>query len=471
MALLIIRNAEIRPGRLQDVLIDKGRISRIADAFPDEADDQIDAKGGALLPGLNDHHLHLASLAIAKSSVDCGPPTVCNPTQLSETLRSQAAGHKHDQWVRGINYHESVAGDIDAAWLDACVNTCPLRVQHRGGRLWVFNSRALELLAPKNKDPFERVKGRLTGRLIDGDEFLRSRLRSQFPDLSTVSRELAGFGITGVTDTTPQNNWETLAHFNTAKANGQLQQSLRVMGNASLDESSSVDLVDDIAIGAHKFHLLESKLPDLDTIIAAIKHSHSVDRNVAFHCVTRTELVFALAAIAAAECLPGDRIEHASVAPPETVEQMRELGLTVVTQPVFVRQRGDQYLRDVAREDQPWLYRLKGLLDSGICLAGSSDAPFGSINPWLAMHAAVTRTTQSGATLEEGEALTPEQALALYASPLESPGKAPPPLQEGQCADLCLLSTRWSVARANLQAVEVQLTLKNGQKCDTSPSG
>ena len=41
-------------------------------------------------------------------------------------------------------------------------------------------------------------------------------------------------------------------------------------------------------------------------------------------------------------------LEHASVAPTDAMERIRSLGLTVVTQPGFVFERGDAYRRDVA---------------------------------------------------------------------------------------------------------------------------
>lgn len=469
----LIRNAELPSGQRRDVTIKNGRIHAMAERLEaTEADQQIDANGGALLPGLNDHHLHLAALATARSSVACGPPDITSSQALSRVLQAKAEARADTDWLRGIGYHESVAGDIDVAWLDAQQSRCPIRIQHRGGRLWVFNSRALELLRPQSGDPFERVGGRLTGRLLDADAFLRKKLGATFPNLTSVSRELASFGVTGVTDTTPQNNNETRAHFQAAIAERQLKQHLIMMGDSSLDGSKGVhDKQSRLQVGAHKFHLLESNLPDFDSITAAIIRSHNADRAVAFHCVTRTELVFALAALRRAGTHAGDRIEHASVTPPELAEQLRSLQLTVVTQPGFVARRGDQYLRDVAQEDQPWLYRVQGLLQAGIRVAGSSDAPFGLTNPWLGMHTAVTRLTDSGVPLVEEEAVTPEQALALYTSPLSAPGQTSPALLEGAPADLCLLTQPWVRARADLSQVAVRLTLRDGSQIYPSPSG
>ena len=51
----------------------------------------------------------------------------------------------------------------------------------------------------------ERVAGEPTGRLYEGDQWLRSRLPGDLPDLREVSTRLAGYGVTGLTDATPAN--------------------------------------------------------------------------------------------------------------------------------------------------------------------------------------------------------------------------------------------------------------------------
>jgi predicted amidohydrolase YtcJ len=139
-----------------------------------------------------------------------------------------------------------------------------------------------------------------------------------------------------------------------------------------------------------------------------------------FHYVTRAELVYALGALREAGATALDRIEHASITPPELLEEVRALGLTVVSQPGFIAERGDAYPDQVEAADQPWLYRLRGFLEAGVPLAGSTDAPFGAADRWAAMQAAVSRRSAGGRVLGAGEALSPEQALALFTTPLKS---------------------------------------------------
>ncbi len=456
---MLIRRAELDGERLADVRIDAGRISAIREQLAAQGGEmELDAGGAALLPGLHDHHLHLFSLAASRASVACGPPQIQSGAALEAALHAAAGDQK--SWLRGIGYHESVAGEIDRDWLDAHGPARPLRIQHRSGRLWLLNSLALQQLeVGEGSDPLERVAGRSTGRLYDADDWLRTRLPRQRTSLHSVSQLLASYGVTGVTDTTPQNSADTWRDFAAAQARGELLQKLMLMGDASLDAVSDQP---GLLRGARKFHLHEHELPAFDTLCAEIRQSHRAGRGAAFHCVTRTDLVFALAALREAGGHAGDRIEHASVTPPELLAELLAQGLTVVAQPHFINERGDQYVQDVAAEEQPWLYRLRGLLDAGVPLAGGSDAPFGEPDPWAAMQAAVSRRSRSGRLMAADEALTPEQALALFTTPLEAPGSAPRRLAVGQPADLCLLDRSWAEARRDLGAVQVRQTWREG---------
>ena len=83
-------------------------------------------------------------------------------------------------------------------------------------------------------------------------------------------------------------------------------------------------------------------------------------RPVAVPCVTRVQLVLALAAPQEVGRRPGDRIEHGAVIPKECLADLR--GLTVVTQPHFVAERAAQYRSEVPAADLPDLWRLRSLL-------------------------------------------------------------------------------------------------------------
>ena len=226
------------------------------------------------------------------------------------------------------------------------------------------------------------------------------------------------------------------------------------MGGESLDTGSLKIMLDDTA------------LPDLDSLQGRIVKAHRRGRPVAFHCVTRTELVFALAALRDAGTVPGDRIEHASVTDAPTMRLLHEVSgdrgyVTVVTQPNFIAERGDRYLRDIPRKDHDDLYRCRGFLEAGIPLGGGTDSPYGDPDPWAAMRAAVERRTADGRIVGPDETLSPERALELFLTPLDSPGGVPREIVVGAPVDFCVLTKPWHEARRSLEAGLVSRTIRH----------
>ena len=72
---MLIRNATLADGTRTDVRITAARITALAPHLPAQGETQIiEAGGGALLPGLHDHHIHLFALAASLESLPCGPP-------------------------------------------------------------------------------------------------------------------------------------------------------------------------------------------------------------------------------------------------------------------------------------------------------------------------------------------------------------------------------------------------------------
>ena len=415
----------------------------------------VDGGGGALLPGLHDHHLHLLAMAARAGSVPCGPPEVADRDELADRLRAAALATPPGQWVRGYGYDDTATGPLDALLLDELLGdqrSVPVRVQHRSGHQWLLNQAGVELV---EATAVLAANEHGVGVYLDLDEELGRRWSThERPSIGTVARQLATFGITGATDATVDNGADEVAFFEQAQASGDLPQRLHLLGG-DLPAPGG----DRLSIGARKIVLAEHALPPLDGLVAEIASAGR--RGVAIHCVTRASLVLAAAALREAPPVAA-RLEHAAVAPPELVALLDGLNVTVVTQPGFIRTNGDRYLREVERRDLPWLYRLRGWTDRGIRLAGSSDAPFGEADPWSAMRAATERRTGSGAALGLGEALTPEEALTLYLTPLDDPGGRRRRVEPGAPADLCLLSDPWPVARGHLDASDVRATFVGG---------
>lgn len=454
---LLLRDVEIAGERL-DVRIIAGRVAELGTALA--GTDVIDGRGGALLPGLVDHHLHLHAMAAAERSVRCGPPVVHDAPGLAAALAAATADAAG--WVRGFGYVESVTGDLDAAALDRLHASRPVRIQHRSGALWTVNGRGAALLglATADEPGIERDQdGVPTGRIWRADAWLRAHLpRTGPPDLTAVGARLARSGVTAVTDATPDLAPDAVAAIADAAASGALPQAVHLLG-----APWHTPLPPRLSAGPYKIVLADSGLPGLDELAATIRAVHATGRAVAAHCVTREALVLLLAALDDAGHRRGDRVEHAALVPEELVGDLARRGLRVVTQPGFLADRGDDFLRGVPPGEHQDLYRCGSLLAAGVPLALSSDAPYGPSDPWTIMAAAMRRRTASGAVVGPAEVLTPRAALDAFLAPPDDPGGPARTIHPGAAADLVLLDGPLTDLLADPHADRVRATIIDGR--------
>jgi len=460
---LLIRRAEVGERAGLDVRIADGHVVEIGSGLRAAPGDQVhDAAGGALLPGLHDHHVHLRAAAAAASSVHVGPPDVRDGGAFRRRLRQAAGLVPPGAWIRAIGYHESVAGALDRSALDGVVADRPVRVQHRSGVLWVLNSAAIEgvRLDACGEPGVERdPAGNPTGRLWRMDAWLRAAVPAVPADVGSVSAAAAAAGITGLTDATPHPDPGPPEELRRAVDAGVVRQRLHLMSAVGVDVRPSPR----VSVGPVKVLLDDDTLPGVGELASWIGAAHAEGRPAAVHCVTRVQLVAALTAFDDAGARRGDRIEHGSLVARPLIGALGRLGLTVVTQPNFVAERGDRYRVDVDPEDLPDLYRCRSLIDAGVAVAAGTDAPFGRADPWAAMRAAAERRTADGEPLGPGERVTPRRALDLFLGAPEAPGR-PRVLEVGAPADLCLLRAPLAVALVELDASLVAATFVGGQR-------
>ena len=85
---MVIRNVEIDGRGGVDVRLEGGRIAEIGAGLTHAAD-EVDGRGGALIPGLVDHHIHLLALAARAGSVTL--ERVADRAGLAAALAAAAA--------------------------------------------------------------------------------------------------------------------------------------------------------------------------------------------------------------------------------------------------------------------------------------------------------------------------------------------------------------------------------------------
>ncbi len=431
---MLIRNATLLDGTVTDIRVD-ARIDEVGDGLvARKGEGVLFAGGGTVLPGLHDHHVHLRSAASALDSFFVGPPGVSTKAQLTQLLSNATPGP--DGWIRAVGYHESVAGELDRAALDAVLPDVPVRIQHRSGALWILNSEALGRVG---------LAEHPDGRLRSADHGWSEALQRRESDLAELSRRITATGVTGVTDATPDLDADDLVSLLVAHRHGEFRPRLRFLAPGK--------------------KILQDDRLDLDSLTNWIADHHKDDRPVAVHCVTAAQLVVTIAALRAAGSHPLDRIEHAAVVPRENLADLSDLaklGLTVVTQPNFVAERGDQYLADIPAAEHDQLWRVASLLNAAVPVALSTDMPFGHGDPWTAMRAAVHRTTLSGAVLNANECVSALKALTMFLGSPDEPGRART-IEIGQPGDLCVLTEPPATALAELDAGMVAATIIGGE--------
>lgn len=427
---MLIQRAVLLDGTATDVRVAEC-IIETGDLTPDAGEQVLDAAGAAVIPGLYDHHLHLRSAAAALASVRVGPAEVRGRADLARALTQAPVGS--DGWIRAVGYHEAVAGPLDRNVLDELSPSLPVRVQHRSGVLWTLNSAGLARVG-LGEHP--------DGRLRSADRSWSDTLQRNESGLADVSRGLSERGVTGVTDATPDLDATDIVKLMEAHRHGGLAQRVQCLAPGK--------------------RILHDADLDLAALTAWVAERHDADAPVAVHCVTAAQLVVTISALREAGTHPHDRIEHAAVVPEDSVAFLKDLGVTVVTQPNFIAERGDQYLTDVPATEHHELWRLASLVRAGVAVALSTDMPFGHGDPWATMRAAVDRTTAAGVVLGPHERISAHEAMTMFLGSAGEPTK-PRTVQPGQPGDLCVLAAPPREVLAELDAQMVAATIVAGE--------
>jgi predicted amidohydrolase YtcJ len=385
----------------------------------------VETHGGLILPAFHDAHLHLLKYARTRAKLDCGTFGSLHDLQIG--LRRQAAMLSPGEWLRGWAYDERRLHTPrhPSRWdLDQAVADRPVRLEHRGLHLDLFNTRALDLLGLMDYQAPEVERddrGQPTGRVYDGARLLRSRLprpsRREIADaVRGASRQLLAWGVTSVQEASATNDVEQWELWHALAESGDLGVRLFFLPGAtewtSLRESRQPS--SRLRLGPVKIMLTDGGT-DPHLVRAHVDAAHAAGSGVAIHALNESDLAIALYAFRESRPTPpgvNDRIEHAAVIPDALLADVAEAHVTVVGQPGLVYDRGDMYLADHPPEQHDWLHRSGSVLAAGIPYAVGSDAPVLPPDPLLAVRSLVRRVTRSGSVLGQSERVDRSTALA-----------------------------------------------------------
>ena len=144
------------------------------------------------------------------------------------------------------------------------------------------------------------------------------------------------------------------------------------------------------------------------------------------------------------------RVEHASVLDDVTIDRFAELGIGAVVQPINLRSERHWLDRRLGPDRLEQTYPFRRLLDAGVTVAGSSDAPIESTDVLAAMAACTHR-----AGLAPAQEISGAEALTLYTtggSAVRQTENRLGRLAPGQRADLVVLDGDPATAPAHAVA-------------------
>ena len=449
----------------------------------------LDLGGRTVLPGLIDAHLHLEHYASRLSLIDCEQPSLA---ECLTRVRAQADRTESGLWILGHGWDQNLWGSYpSAADLDQAVPTHPAYLTAKSLHAAWANSRGLELakINASTPDPAggaiqRSTDGSPTGILFEGamrlisDLIGRPAVGQRVESLAKAQARLLSLGLTGVHDFDGPTCFEALQLLREAD---RLQ--LRVVKNLPaglLPELQAagfrtgfgdewirlghLKVFADGALGPRTASMLspyagepENRgmlLIDQEGLADLAIRAAQVGLATSVHAIgdqATHEVLGAFSAVRdyeTANKLPHlrHRIEHLQLLHPDDSGRAGALNLVASMQPVHATSdmhMADRYWGDRVRTAYAW----RSELLAGAHLAFGSDAPVEDPNPFLGIHAAVTRRRVDGSPGPQGwvpdQRVTLEQALAAYtlgpayAAGMESvQGR----LEPGYLADLVVLA-------------------------------
>lgn len=480
-----------------------------------QAGDQKEDMGEAVIwPGLTDAHLHLEYYSLGLTRVDCETST---RAECLRRVAERAGQTPAGEWVlgHGWNQNEWAEGFGDGRDLDRAAPHHPVHLTSKSVHASWANALALQAagITANTPDPqggrIERDShGQPTGFLFESAMELVEKI-IPMPSVHILSeaieraqQNLWGMGLTGVHDFDRARSFGALQILNAEK-----RLKMRVVKSIpleSLQEAAavglrggfgndflwigSVKLFADGALGPHTAAMLSPYenepdntgmlFLDAEQFFEYGQQAAQAGLGLAIHAIgdrANHEVLEAyqqLRAYEAANHLPAlrHRIEHAQNLHPMDQKRLAEMNIIASMQPIHATS-------DMFAADQYWgpraanAYVFKTLLESGAALAFGSDAPVEVPNPFVGIHAAVTRQRANGQPDAQGwypqQRLSLQEALNAYTlGPAFAAGREHflGKLASGYAADLIVLKADpFQMDPTALHAVLPQATMVAGE--------
>lgn len=439
------------------IVIDRDRIVVVGTAdvllsqYPDA--EKLDMGGRVILPGLTDAHIHLQHYSLSLQKVECETDS---KEECLKRVAERVKNARPGEWILGHGWNQNTWGEwLLASELDAIAPNNPVYLTAKSLHAGLVNTAAMKLANitaqtpdPQNGQIQRDAQGNATGILLEtamelaGKAIPESTVNELASALEKAQPILWKMGLTGVHDFDRRDSFMALQQLHM-----QNKLQMRVLKNIPvelLDQAHELGLRggfgDDMlrignvkafmdgALGPHTaamFQPYEGEENnrgilnmDGEELFEYCRKAAQVGLGMTVHAIgdqANHETLNAFEQLRNYEkenrlLHMRHRIEHVQLLHPDDAARLGKLNVVASMQPIHVisdMKMADDFWGERAKLSYAW----RTQLDSGAQLAFGSDAPVESPNPFLGLHAAVTRRRADGSPSADG--WYAEQKLSL----------------------------------------------------------
>ncbi|HAQ39674.1 MAG TPA: amidohydrolase [Clostridiales bacterium] len=500
------------------MIVKNGKIFWIGDEKEvNKCRDVVDLKGRTVLPGFIDAHMHPLLLADAINRTACTPPVVNSIEDIKKEIRKKRELQGPGKWIEGWGFDEEKLAEgrtPNRHDLDEAVTDAPVVLTRTCCHILSVNSAALKLAGIDGNTP--TPSGGFIDRDEDGEpigilkETARYLIQNILPEktkedtamlLAKVGEKLLSQGITVISEAfgttgTP----DCMEVYSAARGCGLKQKvalyymwddlkSVNEFNKESADRNSpvfigGVKVLADGTISGKTAWVNPGYYNDeanhgLSTVteeelLAAGRFAKENNLQLIVHAMGEQAIDLVVNTFSNKKGwlngMPSIRIEHAAMPSKKSLELAAKIGIAFVSQPIFMYAEIESYIKNLGAERTKTVYPYKDILNEGIKLCFSSDAPATAwadpSNPWVAIKSAVTRKGYDGTDTGQSQKLDVETAVRMYTS--EAQGILGIPntgrLIEGHDADFIVLDRNiFETNPHEIDEISVAETYINGE--------
>lgn len=426
--------------------------------------EKVDLQGRLMLPGFIDSHLHMLTAALNRLKLDISGMRFPSAAAMLDYVKQQKAG-SDEPWISVFGFSEENMGDgrmVDRWDIDRVFPDIPVTVIRVCGHMSIVNTKAIEQLdeakmASISGGAFEKDgDGQYNGLATEAaQQYVLDSMPVAEDEviLSYLAQEqtiLMQKGITSIHDagTDMMLPREYIRIYEEFARRGELKIRTYLMARPEENEPwerfdaylracrarhcddamlqiGSVKLFADGSLGSRTAAVKEpyDAQPDNRGLLlnerldAYVQPLVKAGHQIAVHAIGDRATEYVLQHYCAVEphAALRLRIEHAEVLDEALLNRIAAEKILIMTQPIFIREFGNTYFRNLGEERAMHIQPLRTMLDKGICVGFGTDYPVDDPDPLLGIHAAMTRRIKdSDRLLNEQEAISFEEAVRCY---------------------------------------------------------